>query len=110
MNADPELDATLGRQSGVALNHAGLHLDRASHRVDHAAKLDEAAVPGALDDAAVMRSDRRINQIAAQPPQPRQGTILVRCGEAGYSRRHRRPGSQQFSGSRSWRALTRHAE
>ena len=81
MNADAEFDASLGRQAGVALDHAGLHLDRAAHRVDHAAKLDEAAVAGALDDAPVMRGDGRIDQIAAQRAQPRQRSLLVRPGE-----------------------------
>ena len=81
MNADAELDAALGRHAGVALDHAVLHLDRAAHRVDHAAKLDEAAVAGALDDAPVMGGDGGIDQIAAQRPQPRQRTILVRPGE-----------------------------
>ena len=57
------------------------HLDRAAHRVDHAAKLDEAAVAGALDDAAVMRGDGGIDQVAAQPPEPRQRAIFVRAGE-----------------------------
>ena len=55
MNADAEFDAALGWQAGVALDHAVLHFDRAAHRVDHAAKLDEAAVAGALDDAPVMQ-------------------------------------------------------
>ena len=47
---------------------AVLHFDRAAHRVDHAAELDEAAVAGALDDAPVMRGDGGIDQIAAQRP------------------------------------------
>ena len=81
MNADAELDAALGRHAGVALDHAVLHLDRAAHRVDHAAELDEAAVAGALDDAPVMHGDGGIDQIAAQRPQPRQRAILVRAGE-----------------------------
>ena len=81
MNADAELDAALRRQAGIALDHAVLHFDRASHRVDHAAKLDEAAVAGALDDAPMMRGDGGIDQIAAQPPQPRQRAILVRARE-----------------------------
>ena len=38
-------------------------------------------VAGALDDAPVMRGDGGIDQIAAQPPQPRQGAILVRSRE-----------------------------
>ena len=41
MNADAKLDASLGRQASVAFDHAGLHLDRAAHRVDHAAELDD---------------------------------------------------------------------
>ena len=51
MDADAKLDAAFGRQAGVALDHAVLHLDRAAHGVDHAAELDAAAVAGALDDA-----------------------------------------------------------
>ena len=54
VNADAKLDAPLGRQARVALDHAVLHLDRAAHGVDHAAELDHAAVAGALDDPAVM--------------------------------------------------------
>ena len=81
MNADAELDAAVGRQAGVALDHAVLHLDCAAHRVDHAAELDDAAVAGALDDAAVMQGDGRVDQVAAQRPQPRERAILVRSGE-----------------------------
>jgi hypothetical protein len=44
MNADAELDAPFWRRAGVALDHAVLHFDRAAHRVDYAAKLDENAV------------------------------------------------------------------
>ena len=66
MNADAKLDAALGRHAGVALDHAVLDFDGAAHRVDHAAELDDGAVAGALDDAAVMHGDGRIDQIAAQ--------------------------------------------
>ena len=59
MNADAELDALLGRHAGVALDHAVLHFDGAAHGVDDAAELDDAAVAGALDDAAVMHGDGR---------------------------------------------------
>ena len=38
-----------------------LHLDRAMHRIDHAVEFDDAAVAGALDDAAVTRGDGRID-------------------------------------------------
>jgi hypothetical protein len=77
MNANSKLDAALRRQAGVALGHAILHLDSATHRVDHAAKFDEAAVACAFYDASVMRVDGGINQIAPQSSEPRQRAILV---------------------------------
>ena len=85
MNADAEFDASLRRQAGVALDHAGLHFDRATDRVNDAAELDDAAIPGALDDAPVMRVDRGIDQIAPQPTEPRQGAIFVRSRQAGVA-------------------------
>ncbi len=81
MNSDPVFDAALRRQAGVALDEAILHFNGAAYRVDHAAKLNEAAVPGTLDDASVMGVNGGIDQIAAQPPQPRQCAILVRPRE-----------------------------
>ena len=85
MDADPELDATLRRQSGVALDHAMLHLDRAAHRVDRAAEFDQRSVAGALDDATVMHGDRRVDEIASQRPQPSQGPILVRARQTAVA-------------------------
>ena len=60
-----------GATPGVALDHGVLHFDGAAHRVDDAAKLDDAAIAGALDDAAMMHGDGRIDQIAAQRTQSR---------------------------------------
>ena len=81
MNADAKLDALFRRQARVALDEAVLNLDGAAHRVDHAAELDDAAVAGAFDDAAMMERDGRVAQVAAQRPQPRQNAILVRSRE-----------------------------
>ena len=81
MNADAEIDATILRQPRVALDHGVLNLDRAAHRVDDAAEFDDRAVAGALDEAAVVDGDRRINQGVAQSAQPRQRAVLVRAGE-----------------------------
>jgi hypothetical protein len=58
-----------------------LHYDRAARSVDHAAELGEEPVPCALDDPATMGGDRGIDQIAPQPPEPRQRSILVRSGQ-----------------------------
>ena len=81
MNADPEFYPALRRQADVALDEAVLHLDGAAHRVDHAAELDEAPIPGALDHSPVMHGDGRIDEVAAQRPEPRQDAILVRSRE-----------------------------
>ena len=81
VNADAELDAPVLRHAGVALDQAVLHLDRAAHRVDHAAELDDRAVAGALDDATVMRGDGGIDQIAAETAKAREGSVLVGAGK-----------------------------
>ena len=90
----------LGRQAGVALDHAVLHLDGAAHGVDHAAELDEVAVAGALDDAPMMRGDGRIDQIAAQRPQPRQCAILVRACKPAIADHVRDQNRRDFPGFR----------
>ena len=85
MNAVAELDATLGRQASVALDYAVLHLDPAAHGVDCTAELDDRAVAGALDDAAVMSGDGGVDEVATEAPQARQGAILVRRGESAVT-------------------------
>src|SRR5271165_117490 len=98
MNADAEFDAALGRHARIALDEAVLHLDRAAHGVHHAAKLDEAAVAGALDDAPAMRGDGGIDQVAAQAPEPRQGAVLVRPGEPAVADDVRNQDRRDFPG------------
>jgi len=60
-------------------------LDAAADSVDHAAELDDRAVAGALDDAAAMGGDRRVDEVAAEPSQTRERTILVGAGESAIS-------------------------
>ena len=69
------------RHARVALRHRVLHFDRAAHRIDHAAELDDRAVAGALDHPAFVNGDGGIDQIAAQRPEPREGAVLVGAGE-----------------------------
>ena len=61
MDADAELDPTLCRRACTAFDHAVLHLDRATHRVDYAAKLDDEAVAGAFHNPAAMRGNGRVD-------------------------------------------------
>src|SRR6266481_4815429 len=85
MDTDAKLDATFGRQTCVALDHAGLHLYRTADRIDDAAELDDAAVAGALEDPTVMRGDGGVDEITTESPQARQGAVLVRPGESAVT-------------------------
>ena len=85
MDADPKFDALVGRDLSVALDHRPLDFDGAVNSVDHAAELDDRAVAGALDDAAVMGGYRRVDEIAAQAAKTRERAILVGAGEPAES-------------------------
>jgi hypothetical protein len=60
---DAELDSPFLRQASVPLNEAVLHFDRTAHGVNHAAELNDAAVPGALNNAPVMHGDGWVDQV-----------------------------------------------
>jgi hypothetical protein len=81
MNADPEFDALVLRDLGVALDHRSLDFDGAVHRVDDAAEFNDCAVAGTLDDAAMVHSNGRVDQVASERPQPRQNSVLVGSGK-----------------------------
>ena len=81
VDADAEDDAAILGHAGIALDHGVLNFDGAAHGVDDAAKFDDRAVAGALDHAPVMHGDSRVDEVAAQRPQPRQDAILVRAGK-----------------------------
>jgi hypothetical protein len=80
MYPDAEFDAALGRQPGIALNHAVLHLDRATHGINHATELHESAVASALHDATAMHRYKRIDQVAAQRPE--RASVCSSCAPA----------------------------
>jgi hypothetical protein len=63
VDANAELDAALGRQTGVALHHAALHFDGAAHGVNDAAELDDGPVARALNDSAMMNRNDGIGEM-----------------------------------------------
>jgi hypothetical protein len=98
MDADAKLDTTFRRQAGVALDHAGLHLEGATHGVHDALELDDRAVAGALDDAPVMNRDRGVDEIAAEGSQAREDAILVRSREPAIPDDIRNQNRRELSG------------
>jgi len=75
----------LSSMPGTSPAGPSMDFDRAEHCVDHAAELDDAAVAGALDDAAAMDGDRGVDQIASQRPEPRERAILIGAGKPAVS-------------------------
>ena len=76
----------LGRQAGVALDHAALQLDRRAHRLDGAAELDHHAVAHRLDDAAMEALDHRRHQLGEMRAQIDERLLLVGAHQAAVAR------------------------
>ena len=85
MNADAELNALVWRDLSVALDHRPLDLDGAVNSVDDAPELDDRAVAGPLDNAAVMHRDCGIDQVAPKGAKPSESSILVRARKPGVA-------------------------
>jgi len=62
----------------VSLGHRLLHRDGTADRIDDAGKFHQQAVPGGLDDAAVVLGDFRIQEVAAQRLKAFERALLVR--------------------------------
>jgi hypothetical protein len=95
----------LSRHVGVAADHSSLNFDRATRRVEHTTELRDDPACCALDDPPAMRGDRRIDQIAAQPPQPSRLYLATsgtkdRSGRAHPPRQRRRSTSSLRSRAR----------
>ena len=63
---------------GVPLGHRLLHRDCAAHRIDDTGKFHQHPVAGGLDDAAVVLSDLRIEELAAQRFEAFERVFLIR--------------------------------
>jgi hypothetical protein len=69
--------------SGALLSaKAACSFGRTSKRVDDAGELDQEAVAGRLDDAALVTGDLRVDDFGAQRLQPPEGAFLVGFDQA----------------------------
>ena len=85
VDADPEYDPLFFRGRHVAFGHSPLHRDRAGDGLNHARELDEDAVAGRLDDAALVLGDLRIDEFTAMASEPREGAGFVLPHEAAIA-------------------------
>ena len=98
MDANAKLDALFWRHASIALDHALLHFDGAAHRVHNAAELDNGPIAGALNYAAMVHNVQGINEIAADRPKPRQGTIFISAGKPAVTDHVRDQDRRYFPG------------
>src|SRR5208282_221833 len=82
---DPKLNTPVVRHLFSVLRHFALHFDRAGHGIDDAVELDQQAIAHAAHDAAFVRHDCRIEEIAPDGVERRQGTLLVDPHQAGIA-------------------------
>jgi hypothetical protein len=84
IDADAQFGADVRRDAGVPLGQRLLHRDSAAHRIDDAGKFHQHSVTGGLGprarpgDAAVVLSDFRIGDLAAQRFEAFERAFLVR--------------------------------
>jgi hypothetical protein len=96
------VDAALRRKTGVALDHAVLHLDGTAYGIHHAAKLDDASIAGALHHTPVMHGYGGIDQVApllasASPRTSSERLIVLLCLAVARSRASVRSSSEPAS-------------
>ena len=78
IDADPQLQAALGRDRVVDRARGPLHLDGATQRVDDARKIRQHAVARGTDDPPAMRCDQRVDGAAQLAERSmRAGLILA---------------------------------
>ena len=78
----------------------------AANRIDDAPELNEDAVSCPLNDAPVMQSDGRIEEIAAERAQPCKRPLLIGSGKLAVSGHVRRENCREFPGLGHGRSFT----
>jgi hypothetical protein len=66
IDADAKFNAPLGWHTSASRGHFALHLDRATHRIDHAGEFDEQTLARRLNDTAAVFLYLRVSDLAPQ--------------------------------------------
>ena len=82
IDADPEYHAIVLGDHRFGGQHAPLNGDRAVDGIDHAGELHQRAIPHQLDDAAIVRGDAGVDQVAPQRFEAAQRVRLVDLHQA----------------------------
>jgi hypothetical protein len=77
VDADPQINAALGRERSVSLRHLRLYFSGAVRSIDGAGEFGQEAVARGLDHAPVMGGDGRIDQFGADGSEAPERALLV---------------------------------
>ena len=79
VDADAKADAATFIDVRIAALNSLLDDDGAAHRIDDRRELDEKAIARRLEDAALMLSDQRIDELPCGGPSARRASLPRRC-------------------------------
>src|SRR5262249_40883613 len=85
-HVDANAEDNLWPGAALTLRHLGLHAHRAVDSIDGTSELHQHAVAGRLYGPAVMLGDCRIDDLAPQGLQHREGANLVGAHQPGITR------------------------
>jgi hypothetical protein len=106
VKSDAKLDAPVLRLTRVAFRHRVLNIDGTTQCRHRARELDEDAVAGDLDDAALVLRDFGVDQLLPVCLQPLKRTFLVSADEPAVARHV----GGQYRCQLAFDALGRHRE
>jgi hypothetical protein len=85
VDADPNIDASVGFDRSIALRHIALERHRAFDGLDHAAELGQQAIAHQFENLAMMPGDLRLKQFLPVGSQALEGIRLILLHEAGVA-------------------------
>src|SRR5215475_7302529 len=85
VDANSKLNALVLRHSSISFSHAGLDLAGAAQRIHDTTEFDEQPIARRLHEPAVVRGDRRIDQLIPDRLEPSQSAALVSSHQSGVT-------------------------
>ena len=81
VDADAEADTAVGLRIPVQCRHATLDYHRGLNRALDAVEYGKQRVSRGLSNNAAIANDRRVDEFAPQPPQPRNGASIIQTDQ-----------------------------
>ena len=97
IDPDTKANGSIWRLISVENWHLLLHLDGTAHGTVDAVEHDEQRIAPSLDDPAAVLVNRRVDEVAAQSPQPFQSSRIVQADQTAIANHIRVDHGDQLS-------------